>query len=80
MHETTEDVARIKELLAELQAQIEVLRLIARLGELYESPIEQRQLYPVAQLLASMVAAFAYEPLIEIGTLTERLEDALASR
>lgn len=80
MPETAEDFARIKELLAELQTQMEVLRLVGRLSDLYESLIEQRQLYPVAQALATMVSAFSYEPLIEIGTLIERLEDAIAAR
>lgn len=78
MHDAAENVARIKELLAEVQTQMEVLRLIGRLSDLYQSPIEQRQLYPVAQALASMVVAFSYEPLLEIGTLLERLEDTIA--
>lgn len=80
MHDPAHDVARIKELLAELQAQMEVLRLIDRLSDLYRSPIEQQQLYPVARLLATMVTAFACEPLIEIGLLVERLEDAIAPK
>jgi hypothetical protein len=78
MHDPAHDVARIKELVAELQAQMEVLRLIDRLSDLYRSPIEQQQLYPVARLLATMVTAFAFEPLIEIGLLIERLEEAIA--
>lgn len=80
MPETAEDFARIKELVGELRSHMELLRLIARLPELYQSPIEQRNLYPVAQLLATTVAAFAEDPLIEIALTLERLEDALASR
>jgi len=78
MPETAEDFARIKELVAELRLHMELLRLIARLPELYQSPIEQRSLYPVAQLLATTVAAFAEDPLIEIALTLERLEDAIA--
>lgn len=78
MHDAADDLARIKELVAELQDQMEVLRLIACLSDLYRSPIEQRQLYPVARTLATMVTAFAFEPLVEIGLLIERLEDAIA--
>jgi len=78
MHDAAEDLARIKELAAELRSHLELLRLIARLPELYQSPIEQRNLYPVAQLLATTVAAFAEDPLIEIALTIERLEDAIA--
>lgn len=80
MHDAAEDLARIKELAAELRSHLELLRLIARLPELYQSPIEQRNLYPVAQLLATTVAAFAEDPLIEIALTVERLEDAIAPR
>lgn len=80
MHDAAEDFERIKALVAELRSHMELLRLIARLPELYQSPIEQRNLYPVAQLLATTVAAFAEDPLIEIALTLERLEDALASR
>jgi hypothetical protein len=80
MHDAAEDFERIKVLVAELRSHLELLRLIARLPELYQSPIEQRNLYPVAQILATTVAAFAEDPLIEIALTLERLEDALASR
>ncbi len=80
MHDAAEDFERMKGLVAELRSHMELLRLIARLPELYQSPIEQRNLYPVAQLLATTVAAFAEDPLIEIALTLERLEDALASR
>lgn len=80
MHDAAEDFERIKVLVAELRSHLELLRLISRLPELYQSPIEQRNLYPVAQILATTVAAFAEDPLIEIGLTIERLEDAIAGR
>lgn len=78
MPELQADLAEIRQLLFGLQARIEMLRLIDSLNDLYQSPIDRENLYPVAQAIAVSVAAHFDYALSELLPALSRLEDAIA--
>lgn len=78
MPELQADLAEIRQLLFGLQARIEMLRLIDSLNDLYQSPIERENLYPVAQAIAVAVATRFEYALSELLPILDRLEDAIA--
>lgn len=78
MPELQADLAEIRQLLFGLRARIEMLRLIDSLDDLYQSPIDRKNLYPVAQAIAVSVATHFDYALSELLPALSRLEDAIA--
>lgn len=78
MHDFESDLAEIRQLLFGLQARIEMLRLIDSLDDLYQSPIDRENLYPVAQAIAVSVAAHFDYALSELLPALSRLEELIA--
>ncbi len=72
------DLAEIRQLLLGLQVRIEMLRLIDSLDDLYQSPIDRENLYPVAQAIAVSVAAHFDYALSELLPALSRLEELIA--
>jgi hypothetical protein len=53
------------------------LRLIDNLNDLYQSPVDRENLYPVAQAIALSVAAHFDYALSELLPALSRLEDSI---
>lgn len=77
MHDLSADLAEIRQILLGLSARIEMLRLIDNLNDLYQSPVDRANLYPVAQAIAVSVAAHFDYALSELLPALSRLEDAI---